>query len=108
MTSAGRSSYSTRASRAAARAASSRLRGDGEQRLAGIVDLVLGEDRVVVEDRADIVLAGNVGGGQHAATTPGAARTAERSSDDDARMRALAAWPKERCSVPGSSGMSST
>ena len=39
-------------------------RGDDEQRLAGVEDLVLGEEPVVVEDRADIVLAGDVGGGE--------------------------------------------
>ena len=39
-------------------------RGDDEQGLAGIEDLVLGEEQVVVEDRADIVLAGDVGGGE--------------------------------------------
>ena len=77
--SAGRSSYSTRASFAAARAALDRLRRHGEERLAGILDHVLGEDRIVVEDRARIVLAGNVGGGQHA---------------DDARRRPHA--PKRR------------
>ena len=39
-------------------------RGDEEERLARIEDLAVGEQPVVMDDRADIVLAGNVGGGE--------------------------------------------
>ena len=39
---------------------------DGEDRLAGVVDLASGEDRVVVHDRPAVVGAGEVGGGEHA------------------------------------------
>ena len=38
---------------------------DREHRLAGELDGLVREDRIVVLDRADVVHAGNVGGGDH-------------------------------------------
>ena len=59
---AGSGSMSTRASLAArARAPASRVATHREHRLAGELHLAVGEDRVVVDDRADVVGAGNVG-----------------------------------------------
>ncbi len=42
-----------------------RARDDREQRLAVEEDLLVGEQRLVGENGRDVVLAGNVGGGQH-------------------------------------------
>ena len=42
-----------------------RLRHHGEHHLAVELDLAVGEHRIVAGDRADIVLAGNIRGGQH-------------------------------------------
>ena len=39
-------------------------RGDEEERLAGIEDFAVGEQAIVMDDRADIVLAGDVAGGE--------------------------------------------
>ena len=69
---AGRSSYSTTARRAAARACADGLGGHGEQRLAPVFDQPVGEHRVVAGDGAHIVDARHVLGRQH---------------DDDARRR---------------------
>ena len=50
----------------AARRASPRVsRHDGEHDLAVELDLSVDEHRIVVQHRADVVLAGNVGGGEH-------------------------------------------
>ena len=59
---AGSSSYSTRARRGAARRVVARRR-DREQRLAGVLHEVVGEDRIVVHDAAVVVLARNIGRG---------------------------------------------
>ncbi len=56
-----------------------RVREHHEHRLAEVVHRVLGEDRVVVHDRAAVVAAGDVGGAPNTSTTPGSARTASRS-----------------------------
>ena len=75
------------ASLAARRACVAGLGGDGEQRLADVLDDVVGEHRLVVAvDRADVVVAGDVGGGQHA---DHARRRAHRR-DVDAVIRACA------------------
>ena len=62
---AGSGSRSKRASFAALRAAFIGGGRDGEHRLAGEQHDAVGEDRIVVLDRADVVDAGNVGGGDH-------------------------------------------
>ena len=59
------SSMSILARRAARRAASRVSRDDGEQRLAVEQDFLFGEQRLVGEYRRDVVLAGNIGRGQH-------------------------------------------
>ena len=82
-------------------------RGDEEERLAGIEDLAVGEQPVVMDDRADIVLAGNVGGGEdgdHAGRGPHRVEIQR-----DAGWHGLrSAWPKAQWSTPGGSGRSST
>ena len=82
-------------------------RGDEEERLAGIEDLAVGEQPVVMDDRADIVLAGDVGGGEDG---DDAGRGADRVEVErrSAWHGPRAAWPKARWSRPGGSGRSST
>ena len=67
-----------------------RARGHGEDRLAGILDEVDGQQRLVVAMRgADVVLARHVGGGQHADHTLGRADVIEIDPAQP-RMRLLA------------------
>ena len=57
-----------------------RLRDHGEQRLTGILDGVLGEDRIVVHHGAVIVLARNVRRGEHRNDTWRCTHTAQIDS----------------------------
>ena len=58
---------------------------DGKDRLAEVAQLLIGQDRIVVQQRAAIVLAGNVGGGQHRDD----ARLALQQFEVDARQPAM-------------------
>jgi hypothetical protein len=66
-----------------------RFRRDSEEGLPGIIHDVSGEDRVVVEDRAHVILARNVGGGEDAGDSGSSAHRVEIERDE-ARMRMLA------------------
>jgi hypothetical protein len=106
VTRAGSGSVSTFASRAAIAGGAGAGRGDDEQLLAGVEDLVLGEEPVVVEDRADIVLAGYVGGredGDHA----GCGADGGQIEAGEPRV-AVGGEAEGEWSVPGPSGRSST
>ncbi len=61
----GSASISTTAVVTARRATSRSRRDDGEQRLAEEADIGVGEERVVAEGGRHVVLAGDVGGGEH-------------------------------------------
>ncbi len=66
-----------------------RLCGDGEERLAPVLDGAGGEDRLVVAaDRADVVGAGDVGGGDHRGDARGGAHGLEVEAREPG-MRAL-------------------
>ncbi len=62
-------------------------RRHGEDRLAHALDEARREDRIVVEDRAEVVLARDITRGRRSSTTPGAARTGREIHGADARVR---------------------
>ena len=107
VTSAGRGSIADLAEPRGAAGGAGAGRGDEEERLAGIEDFAVGEQAVVMDDRADIVLAGNVGGGEdrdHARARRGPRRDRATAS---ARM-AVGREAEGEWSRPGGSGRSST
>ena len=79
-----------------------RRRDDGEDRLAAVVHHAFGQDRIVMDDGAAIVLAGDVAA-VSTATTPGARAHGARSMGRSLPC-ATATRPSAACRVPASSG----
>ena len=84
-----------------------RLGDDQEDRLAEELDLVGGQHRLVMAaGGADVVFARHVGGGEHVDHPGGGAHRVEVERADQA-MRDRSEGPRQPCSVPAGSGMSS-
>jgi hypothetical protein len=80
--------------------------GHGEQALADADHLAVGEQLVVADHRADVVLAGDVGGGQHEHHAGRGAHGRQVHRHDPRMGRLL--MPRWTWSMPAGSGMSST